>query len=401
MRVAVVCAPQTFGCNAGMYSVDLAAWYLLTKHFPRARVTYSTLYPHRCDFGDTPFPYASQTGDVRVLRESDVILYWGDFLHALHYRNEVASQLLAQGICSSADRALGMVRSYLFLAEGGSELLGKAILYGGTLLLDPADAYEDALYANDLKRLMRSARGVWMREPFSAFRVSQLQGRLRSCAHGTDCAQLLGRDFAAHCAIGAHPSRSGAKSRLGIFFGRSHLGVEPVAAFVSAIAAGLRLDLSWLDWGRTPFFLDRRGEFLERLPQAIHNSAGSNLAATPLESLAALQGLEVLISDTYHACVNAWSFGIPAICLVDDSDTALPVNSGAGGRDKRVVFYWTYNAGPFLVYASELGREAPLRKRAMETVSLLSDRRMIAQIRSQMSKHVRMSEESLVRTLRA
>lgn len=400
MKICVICAPQTFGCNAGMFSVDLAAWDFLQRHFPAADVKYLTLYPHKCDFGRVPFEYATEGGDTQILGQFDLILFWGDFLHALPYRNEVASVLCRKGICSSRERALQRVREFLFLAGTNDHLLKRTVLYGGTLLFNPANAYDDETYTRDLRRLVNLAKGVWVRDPFSAFAVNQLQERGGQCVHGTDCAQLLRGGFARFGRHRADRIRPTGQKRLGIFIGRSHFEASKIAGLVSGLQADLPLNPIWLDWGRPPFFLDRRSDLLEQLPH-LDDDAAPEAADTPLQSLMALQEVDVLISDTYHACVNAWNLGIPAICLIDDLDSALEVNSGsrAAGRDKRMVFYWTYNAAPFLIFSSELRNETSLNQRVVEISTLLGEQALIGQIMAQMSRHIQRAEDALVRIL--
>lgn len=402
MKVSVICAPQTFGCNAGMFSVDLAAWYFLQKNFPGALVEFITLYPHQCDFSQAPFRFVHQDGEIKHLEDSNVILYWGDFLHTLPYRDAVVSQLVAQGKCKSIDEALEKVRKFLFLAESDPELLKKTILYGGTLLFNQANSYENETYANDLKRLIVSAKRVWVREPFSAFKVNQLQGYEQHSAHGTDCAQLLRKDFVKFCSIGAgYHSSVASRKKLGIYIGRSHFETNKIGALVSGLQTNMKLDLSWLDWGKPPFFLDKKRDVLKCLPQLEKNGSAES-ALTSLEALLALQEVDLLVSDTYHTCVNAWNFGIPAICLIDNSSSALKVNNGsaAAGRDKRVVFYWTYNVAPFLVYSSDLCNETAIQKKADEISSLLADQALLNHIFKQMSQHVQVSEELLLRAIK-
>jgi hypothetical protein len=401
MNISVICAPQTFGCNTGMFSVDLAAWYFLHRHFPEADVQYLTLYPHKCDFGGIPFCYEPQHGNMQRLKDSDLILYWGDFQHTLHYRNAVAKQLLTQGICSSSEEALEQVREFLFLAGSDPALLSRTVLYGGTLLFNQADNNGDEVYTSDLQRLLRSARRVWVREPFSAFYVNQIQQQDERCAHGTDAAQLLGRDFVDHCGVESVRSVDGQQTKLGVFIGRSDLDAKTISSLLTALTDRLPAEPVWLNWGKPPFFMGRRKEFMACLP-AMEQVIPGAPDPSPPETLAALLELDLLVSDTYHTCVNAWSFGIPALCLIDNSQSPMAVNSGSGlaGRDKRVAFYWTYNAAPFLLYSADLSDASEIQKRAADLSSLFADHSLIRGIKAQMSQHVALSKNSLLRTLR-
>jgi hypothetical protein len=242
---------------------------------------------------------------------------------------------------------------------------------------------------------------VWVREPFSAFYVNQIQQQHDRCAHGTDAAQLLRKDFVDHCGIETVQSADGLQRKLGVFIGRSHLDVKTISSLLTAITDQLQAEPVWLNWGKPPFFMGRKKDFKASLP-AMEKVIPAAPAPSPPETLAALLELDFLVSDTYHTCVNAWTFGIPAICLIDNSQTPMAVNSGSelSGRDKRVAFYWTYNAAPFLLYSSDLNNEAGLQKKAADISNLLTDQSMISNIRAQMSQHVDLSEKSLLRTLR-
>jgi len=70
-----------------------------------------------------------------------------------------------------------------------------------------------------------------------------------------------------------------------------------------------------------------------------------------------LQSFSLIVSDTYHVCVNAWRMGVPAVCIADiHPETAESVSSGHAyaWRDKRQCFYAMYDAMPYFTYFSEL-----------------------------------------------
>ena len=351
MNIAVICAPQTFGCNTGMFSVDLAAWHILRKHFPSATVRFFTLYPHRCELGNAPFFYESRAAFYDWEGQCDRILYWGDFLHSFSYRSAVSNWLLKLEPDLDEQQAQEIIRHFLFRNKSDASALQKVILYGGTVLFNRWSDYLGVSYTDDLSYLWKGARAVWMREPFSASTVQYWRKDYSQSFQGTDCALLLDRTVLSSLA----PDKSSIaylsdKKRIGVFMGRSHLDATQVSGFLSELAQKYDGDCTWLDWGRPPFFFDKQKEYQESLPGLISQP----LATEPLWALTDLMAYDLLVSDVYHVCVNAWNLGIPALCLVDDK-SPLSVNSGeASGRDKRVVFYWSYNLSPFLVYASEL-----------------------------------------------
>lgn len=374
MNIAVMCAPQTFGCNTGMLSVDLAAWYFIRTHLPTARTRFFTLYPPRCPSGGAiPFVYEDRAAFYAWEAECDVILYWGDFLHGLSYRNAVINRLLKLEPEIGSGGAVREVRRFLYRTgtSGSEPPTGAVVLYGGTLLFNQWGDYADAVYTDDLRRLLAHARAVWMREPFSAAAVQYWRRDYRSSAQGTDCALLLGwPGLQASGVVAVLRSPVSPAKRLGVFVGRSHVDAAGVAALLSGLEAALSAQAVWLNWGGAPFFFERSAEFYRSHP----NMAPSAGEGGPLQALAALSSFDMVVSDTYHVCVNAWGLGIPAVCLIDDTGTPLGVNQGGqAGRDKRVVFYWSYHLSPFLVYASSLTSKEATQRCVGQLVGALAD----------------------------
>ena len=394
MRISVLCASQTFGCNSGMYSVDLAAWSLLNRHFPKAEADFAVLYPPRCQIPNSPFAYSMVP--LSEILESDLILYWGDFLHGRIYRDAVRAQLVQQGFCTSEEEALLRVRRFLFLAEAPPEILAKTLIYGGTLLFNSAEDRLNRAYQQDLKRLVRGVRRVWMREPFSAFQVNQLQAGESPCALGTDCALLLRSETLDRFCPAPVPRTV---PKLGIFFGRSQPDLAQTKAFLLELQREIGGELNWLDWGRAPFFLDQRAAWTAQLPEL---GEPQEKPLSPLEALCRLRQLDLVITDTYHICVNAWRLGIPALCLIDNRNTPLSVNQGEGAaRDKRVVFYWTYNLAPFLIYSTALEKESSRKERVAALCTLLHQAPLLKQIQGDLEQHAARAEQRLLQGMGA
>ena len=80
----------------------------------------------------------------------------------------------------------------------------------------------------------------------------------------------------------------------------------------------------------------------------------------------------------------------------------VSVNSGTdlGKRDKRVAFYWTYNASPFLLYSSDLLENVKIQRRVEELSGLLSNSEIISFVSSQMSRHASAIQVLLADTIR-
>jgi hypothetical protein len=266
------------------------------------------------------------------------------------------------------------------------------------MLFNDSTCVADSGYIDDLKRLFKNCRRVWMREPFSALAVKQYVGDYTRSFLGTDCAQLLGHDFPETAEAKKPRQDLKPQKTLGVFFGRSKMPGDSLVKILKLIKLKLNIDLAWIDWGIKPFFLDKTQEFFPHIPELEQSRlTGDN----PLEILGKLQNVDFVISDTYHVCVNAWNLGIPAICVIDNSHEKLGVNSGSelGRRDKRIAFYWSYNASPYLLFSSDLSEEENISARAQELSGLLTNIANTDFIISLMSEHAKSSQASLVKAI--
>jgi len=374
-----------------MYSVDLAAWYYFNKNFPDADLTFAVLYPHKCNFGNNPIEYCSLLDHPYLYDEADLIVFWGDFLHAYDYRKAVTKQLVVKGYCATDIEARSQVRKYLFLTGYNKNILQNVIIYGGTLLFNDLHSQEDQEYLEDQVNLFKNCRRVWMRESFSAFKVQELLNDFSCSYHGTDCALFLpkdspidfDKDFDKTLKV---QSSVDPQKIMAVFLGRSKMPCDGISKFISNLNSNLNTNLYWLNWGVPPFFEDKREDIFVGLPELANKQLEGS---TPLAVLANLKHVNFIVSDTYHVCVNAWNLGIPALCIIDNTHDNLGVNSGSelGKRDKRVAFYWSYNASPYLLYSSDLIDDGSLEKKAAKLAELLVNKENINFIRSNMVMH--------------
>ncbi|GEM_PF-7062859 len=393
MNIAVICAPQTFGCNTGMYSVDLAAWYFFHRHFSHARVRFFTLYSSPGHFGNTPFAYEGRQAFAAWESKCDLILYWGDFLHGRAYRQAMVKWLIQREPDLSREQASHLMRHFLYRLDAYDNKTPAVMLYGGTLLFNDWCDYSDTDYRHDLTSLLKRAKAVWMREPFSSAAIQYLTGNYQ-VMQGTDCALLLDR---AALSL-ADEDRTGPEStprsgRIGVFLGRSHVAAAKVACLLEALMVASGARPCWLNWGSQPFFLDRQHELLEFFP----DMSSIPSVQEPVRALSALPVFDFIVSDTYHVCVNAWNFGIPAVCLLDDVNNSLAVNDGGlATRDKRLIFYGHYNLEPFVVRASEIRDAVACQHTVQKLMVQLSDKDSLQRVQDVLRSHASACEDRLI-----
>ena len=124
----------------------------------------------------------------------------------------------------------------------------------------------------------------------------------------------------------------------------------------------------------------------------------------PVRALENLRQYRVIVTDTYHVCVNAWNLGIPAICLVENEFSETR-NTGVlnyfSRRDKKQLFMSMYDALDFLVPTNELVNTDYRHARTTHVADLLQSRLEILAIHERIRVHARTAESAFVAELRA
>ncbi len=279
--LAVVCAENLRGYNAGMLSVD------------RAAVSYFKALGRTFDLCLMDGP--RKTGKLRYrniespaqLAEYRSVVYWGDFqINPMWGRVDVTGRLLRRKRVGSAEEAIAYyVERYLdigrFIPESSSvHAVGQCMLGAGPALEEGPAPIRLALQEG-MTAFWRRARQVIVRDPVSfAWAHPQAPGVV---VQGVDCAFL-------QLALRA------AKQDYFIFdFGRC-LGREQGAALAEAVAGrtGLRaIPIRWLG-----------GSSRWRVPGSHFNRMARLIS-----------GARFALTDIYHLCVNALVRRTPPFCL--------------------------------------------------------------------------------------
>jgi len=175
--------------------------------------------------------------------------------------------------------------------------------------------------------------------------------------------------------------------------------------FASRLCAELGVEPTWLPWfsacAMSAVVIARHAPEMAR-PQ---------LPETMPAILSALLDCDYVVTDCYHLCVHAWNNGIPAV----------GIGKGASGfktsvsDKKKELFFLTYDAGKFYVFAEELeeiltGQPAKdpwgwtlSRDIAPTTVgrlgSYLADKRVTTAVQARIGSHPDVVEPQLRRAL--
>ncbi len=384
-RISVVLAtPPHF--NPGMTATELALLAFLDRHgwlqqarFYRSMSTAERLahlpleHPSVIERrGPTGIAYRSLLDEYDSAVDADVVLFWADFLHMGQFvrgmHTVFAKHLAERG---DAREPAAVLRDLYLLAGAEPDALARTLSFGTTLLFNTFRDWADASYAESLRRFLRSAKRVWVRDAMSAAQVAQLRRDYDRGYFGVDCALLLNR---ADVLGGARfDTGSQGAGEILTFFGR---GEEQRAALTQA-AGGLGAAL---------------GRPLRELPW--FGAEGPPVRAM----LQTVARASLVVTDTYHLAVVAWNFGVPAVCAFG-GHTSAPVDVSSGTiynwRDKREVFYSQYDALDYLIRPEELIDPARLQRRVQHVIESLRNPERVAAVTAAIRAHAQSAERAL------
>lgn len=372
-KVSFICAMPP-SRNTGMVTVDLSAHMLLKKLGIEAEhITYAMASPEDFPYGkeETPLSYRSLHGEYDHVIRSDAVIYWGDFLHARSYLlKELAPRLGGYPDGRVSEENTQLIYRY-HLSEGASEEnMSRTLSFGGTIITNNASDYGDESYSIPLQRFFAGARSVLLRDPISAAQASVFRpGRTL----GMDCAFLLDdQDLSALTGFVATPPEL--RSGVGVYFGRSP-NVASMLAFSRAVSRGLGERAEWLPW----FTAGSRRRSLARAfgydVPAVARSPGAILRQMSRQS--------VIITDTYHVCVNAWRMGIPAVCI----GLGTTRRGDTLGDKKKETLYALYAASEMYVFSEVIGSPFGLLSESKRIVDRVENGTAASQISKAINRH--------------
>jgi len=412
MRIAVIAASNPGYFNPGMLTVDLAAAGVLKRAVPDSVLSWYTVHPPN-QFGgihpylnpsELPFDWLPLVEHFDDVCGHDLILLWGDFLQARHYFVQDAVERLVLGSANmSATEALDVLYRCLLFSDAPASVLDKVIIFGSTILFNRQTDYSLDRYGEYFFRLLRNCRGIWAREPLSTAKILHVRQDYTSTSLGTDPAFLLRQEDIAGLSTTTWIDDPPFADRIGLFFGVRTRPPMALVSFLRQVTRRLGLGLEWLpwfpvhDWLRTfphnkwlnpvvaAYILYSRRR-IDRLM-----SRGPNYSAGDI--LAAVGRYRLIVTDTYHLCVNSWRVGTPAICF--GSPEGSPKHQSLDDYKKRVL-YEMYDAGDFYFSSSSLRNSAGRRQALERVLHVIGDDSIAKGVTGRIHAHARSVEQSLV-----
>lgn len=351
-KIAIVCALLA-GRNTGMYTVDRSAFEFFENFAPNTEVTYYTLGDPACA-GFSPdelgFSYLNLKDHASDFLASDLIVYWGDFVHAWSYwEADLLGRMITQGLVDDRSEALDLAYRLLLLEGASDELIGRVVVFGGTLITNKADQLADVRYRTALDRLLEHAHGVFFRDSLSASYAAQL--RENHPTQGSDCALLL---------PDSRPLIE-KPGEIGVYFGRTNWIAQSLL-FARLVAKFSNRKARWLPWLPS---LKRRAMIAKLGGFMIDRGKPS-----ADELLTRVKACDAIVTDTYHLCVNAWRMGVPAICIGHGAER----NNNTLGDKKKESLYGMIGAQDYYVFHEEVMFSAGLSGALARTCGALRNR---------------------------
>jgi len=298
--------------NTGMFSVDLAAYDFFSRNFPEAEIKFYVF-----ELGERKYysqyesllPYITYNeiskDNISDIAKSDLIVFWSDFFHNRSFLEEYMEDYHFSKCKSSAEREdkQTLFHRAFFLEGEAPSVIRKSVIFGNSLMPSARKDFEvKDRYTKNFLTLYENAFAVMPRDE-----VSNVNARAFSGAHsirGIDPAFLY---------QGA--PRYKKKRILGLFLGRrTEISVSNVFS-IMRFAKKEELKIEWLPWMINTESMIVRAVFN---PRQMKNLFLHCLLSFVFKSdkeysksnLLNLSRHSVIITDTYHLCINAMSQGV-------------------------------------------------------------------------------------------
>jgi hypothetical protein len=346
-------------------------------------------------YADFPIVYEHLIGRLDELTSSDAIIFWSDWLHMPVFYNYYKDCLTNLGLVGDDLEAAALIDSHLYLTTQPDVILNKTISFGQTLLFNSLQHESSAGYGEAYRSFYKRARKAYMRDVFSARKISRLRGDYSNSNVCVDCATLLTeRDIDALPTSVPTEDFASCNNKIAVFFGRSDVDVHQIMAVVETLTSELELQAFYLPWG-VPFGFPQT----KALPVPTVPIGGPRQTGKVGDLLAMMKRASVVITDTYHVCVNSWSMGIPAICIgsvLSKSDFDLNSGYRFAPIDKRYAFYSMSEALDFYIHEEEFRDAKFLKAHLLNIARLLAEPEYVRQIVRELRKESVAAEQRLV-----
>lgn len=385
--------------NPGMKTVDMAWDVFLQKNhlaipYKRFSIKAKGKTVHVSDKLQLDYQ-GSLEFDLNRLSEHDILVYWGDFLHAFHYLKNDLSRIsklrkpnlknyIAQ-FFRSPKRKRFESENYLdwayefYLLQGVEQKRWKGSISFGTTLIGDHDfeIMKQENYIDSFTKFIRNLDHIWTRDVHSALQAAHIRQDYSKNYLGVDAALLIAPEDYDRLLDSPTISIPDEKYIL-THFARTEAPINQLLALAQRISLELKMPLFWLPW-------------LVPLDEDLKNSLGEIDAENYSDLIHSLRNASLVITDTYHLALIGWRLGVPVLCI----GSGVHYPSSTIDDKKKEVFYMMHNMLPFYFYSELLEDE----KRIADYVALVknefSDKRSINRIINKIKVHSESIEKDL------
>lgn len=315
-RIAVIFAsPSRY--NSGMEIVDKA----FEDFFLRNNLEDSFSY-EKYRFTDISYNGNDNNNFKCLIKEwsrvidSDIILYWGDFLQMKRYITRKARMLFERKVVTTYDEALNIVYNKLLLHGESDYVKSKAIAFGTNFLLDSTNDLINHEYNEMLKTFIQKSKGLYCRDVYSSNLVQSL--RLDNANYqGVDCSLLKKETYKS--IINNNHDNKNSLNEVGIYLGRSSFFILRTFLFIWVFVrknVTSRKNVEWIQWLSNPK-LSNKQFLVKKLYKFLVTRKHEEPNEYYCKNLNELKKFKFIVTDTYHLSVCAWALGIPCVLIGD------------------------------------------------------------------------------------
>jgi hypothetical protein len=317
MKIAALCAAPND--NTGMMFVDRALYYYLEE---KKILEFTTFFCFEFNaVNNVGFKYEALTKDIN-LNDFDVIIIWGDFTVSKHFLDMTSPKISKKSKEFDYD-----LKRKILLSDFTDEELKKVIVFGQCIFVDDRSSLKNEQYITGIKRLLRESQLFKVRDPFSSHRAKILGNKNRDFL-GVDSALLnchIDRQLIKELRLSKRANES---DTIGVFFARSKKILRKKKSLGIYLKFKFKnVQLKWIPWLKNK----------QDSKKFFYITIDSN-PITDIDYIKEILSCKLIITDTYHLSLMAWSLGVPCICYGNAAE-----NFKSTVHDKKKEVFYTSN----------------------------------------------------------
>lgn len=368
--------------NPGMKTVDMAWDIFLQKNhlalpYKRFSIKAKEQTIHVTDTMHLHYN-SSLDFDLSMLGKDDILVFWGDFLHAHHYlKNDllrIARKRKLKHYLFDLFKNPKLQRfndnNYLdwayefYLLQGAEQKHWKGSISFGTTLIGDHDfeIMKQKNYMDSFTKFIQNLDRIWTRDVHSALQAAHIREDYLKSYLGVDAALLIAPED--YDSILDVPSVTLPEEKYILtHFARTEAPINQLLTLAQRISIELKMPLFWFPW-------------LNHLDENFKGSLDEINAGSYSDLIHTLKNASLVVTDTYHLALIGWRLGVPVLCI----GSGVHYPSSTVHDKKKEVFYMMHNMLPFYFYSELLNDKKSIDNYVALVKNEFSDKRSIDRI---------------------